>query len=147
VRNHTLTIKALGESVVSYATRDSAGVFHARSGAATQMGNATAEMTGWGDDLLLKLEEIGATEGEIPASKGTLTYDGVVANAGGAVHSISFVPAADAPRDEDGMRLSRLVVQFDTATLLASRIDAVLAQANGADAELVVDYGDWRAVS
>ncbi|HSU16197.1 hypothetical protein [Longimicrobium sp.] len=145
VQNYTLTLKTMGQSVVSYVSRDESGAFRAQSGGVGQMGSSAAEMTGWADELLLMMETLPEGEEEMPESMGTLTYDGVSGTSGAPSHvvTMSFAPE-DAP-DAGRMVPRRLSLHFDTTTLLTRRLE-IETVSGGAPGSMVMQFGDWRPV-
>jgi len=146
VQNYTLHTKTMGISVVNYVSRGRDSVFHVQTRDSGPLGAAAAQMTGWGDELLLLLEGSLAQSEGTPEDMEGGTYDGVVNSGGVAAHRISVSFEQDgAAGSGDGMP-RRLVVDFDTATLVIRRLEAEMAPGEGMPRSMVVELDDWRTV-
>lgn len=146
VQNYTLHIKTMGFSVVNYVSRGQDSVFHVQTGDAGPLGASAAQMTGWGDELLLLLEgSLAQSEGTPEEMEGG-TYEGVVNSGGAPAHRISVSFDQDSAAGSDDGMPRRFVVDFDTATLVVRRLEAEMAPGAGTPGSVLVELGDWRTV-
>jgi hypothetical protein len=146
VQNYTVHTKTVGMSLVSYVSRGPDGTFQIQSGGTGPMAASASEMTGWGDGLLLLLEGGLADELTKPGETETVTYEGVVNSGGVPAHriSVSMPEESAAAAGEDMPR--RFTVDFDTATLLAQRMEADMTVGGGTPRGMLMELSDWRAV-
>lgn len=147
VQNYTLNVKSMGQSVVIYASRGPDGTFRVQSGGTDAMAGMVSQMTGWPDEMLLLLvnglEQNTITPEDIARSR----YEGVVSSSDGPAYRISADFSADSAADTDEDMPGRMVLDFDTATLLTRRMEAEMAAQSGTPGNMVVEFGDWRTVS
>ncbi|MFL5384931.1 MAG: hypothetical protein ACJ8GN_20625 [Longimicrobiaceae bacterium] len=146
VQNYTLNTKTMGISVVRYVSRGQDSLFHVQTRDAGPLGASGAQMTGVADDLLLLLEgSLAESEGTSEELEG-VTYEGVVNSAGAPAHRISVSLDQDSADGSGEGMPRRLVVDFDTVTLVIRRLEAELAPGESMPRSVVVELGDWRPV-